>query len=468
MALVNSDIQIYLVYFIFLGILNQLIVYKISKAIFSACTIYWIAWVFLYICAIYSQERDLIPKVGLLSLELSLQASLGAFVGFIVGSILANKVFVKKETNINQYFRNNQFDEDAVILEILLNKYFLFLLSVFFCLGSLHLLDVLGRLRYDNYPILLNIRLTYLHDFLTPIGRISSIIHVFTTPIALLLGYVDFYFKVRPWRICLLILVSSLHGLAMGGRGFLLGLIIPYSLSFLICLLESIPINQNTTNGKNKMYIMNETLSSFLKFLLFYIPIALLLFSWLAQLRHYDVSKVSNLSFSDVTNNAIDQFAGWFGMSLSALGPVSEYLSKNAQELGYGRTVFSFFSTYLERFGLISGNWREETLSFVPGIRENLGSLGFTPPTAIPTLVLDFGLSFMPVYMAIIMTICQFATAKFRYGIFWHVSYIVALLMSLMTIQSNLFFNAPNTMAIIFSFFLQKYLMSQKNRLVNR
>lgn len=405
-----------------LGFINIITSRLVNKTWVSACSVFWPAWLLTLGCASYAELQGTIPNISQASLSLIHNAHIGAFFGFLLATIVSGPI---KEISSNQHIYWIQ-------VLVIANKFSKYFLCVILAIGLLHLTESIFRVGLANSASLMTgLRLSFLTDGYSFLGRLASYVFTSLFVVATLFGVSDAYLGVRMKRLIFLTTVAATHGIAMGGRGFLLGIFLTYAVSFLLF---------SGVSPRKKHYL------DFVKKSLIYISIALIIFVILGIMRWGAIG--DSVSPLLIMANMI---TSWVGLSIPAVGPFVNVVVTMPLQMGGNLLEWPVFQ--LERLGVLEGDIRRHSWDIVMTVREQYGAVGNAPPTIIPSLVGDFGVAFMPIYMAGVMALSHIVTIKLRgFGVLGHSGAVMALLAAFGTIQSPWFFTAGNCWALAWLF----------------
>ncbi|MBT9168242.1 MAG: hypothetical protein DDT19_01587 [Syntrophomonadaceae bacterium] len=410
----------------------------INRTWVSACTAYWLAWVLALSCAYYAGEKELIPQPSDISLSLIRVAHVGAFIGFFCATVVSGPV----KRAIGQRQRN----QIANIVSFT-NKHYKPLLFIIFVVGLAHLAEALLKVGINPASLMADLRLSFLEGGLSPLGKLSAYIFTSLLLFSILFGLSDAFAGVRMRRIVLLTIVGATHGVAMGGRGFLLGIFLAYGASFLLA--------SGITPGRK--YYMDFKRRSLL-----YVGCVLAIFVLLGVWRWGVIGEDGNPFLI-----AINMITAWLGLSIPAVEPFVTAMAD--MPIRYGGYVFEWPVVQLERIGIIEGAIRSDNWDVVMMVRQTDGLVGNAPPTIIPSLVGDWGVSLMPIYLGVLMGLSHIATIRFRgMGLIGHVVSVMAILAAFYTIQSPAFLHSGNSLALIWTLaflFLSKMFHGDRVRM---
>ncbi len=430
---------------ILLGIGSIAITRLLNRAWVSASLAYWGAWVFVLACYAYSETQAVtaqsfgrVPIASEGTFELIRQAHWGAFIGFLIGSLLGGRI--PRSASAAQRF---------IAMEVLLRRHFKHAIALLFMIGLVQLIERLFMVGVNLPTLYLDIRLSYLTNSLTPFGRVASYLTTASPVLAIMLGMSDASSRVRFRRLLLLTIAVAPFGLSMGGRGFLLGILLPYGASFLL-FYELTPSRRRLIRLVSRVVL--------------YISCAVLVFAAIGEWRYGSTTR-ADAQEETFVERSVDQFVSYFAVSIPAVEPVATTLASQVP-LGLGRDLFEWPTLQLERIGLLQGSRSSELASLKPMLVKEYGILAFAPPTLIPLLVGDFGFSFMPFYMAILMALCQVATIRLRgTRLLGQVIGTLALLAALQTVQTNAFLQAGNSLAILWTLLIATVIQRLKKQL---
>lgn len=389
----------------------------------TACTGYWMAWIFVLLSALYAEHHALIPETSEFSLVLITKAHTGAFVGFLAGSWLPLPLDLRS-------VRRRPYG-DIATWEQLINRYLKWFALAFFSLGVVHLVERLVLLGHVGAAPLVygELRLDFLDRDLTWLGRFLEYLSPAIFMVAIVLGMTDAVIRVRISRVIFLTAAAVPHGLAMGGRGFLLGVLVPYVASFLL---------QNSQERGGRIY------KHFVVSVGSFVLVAFIAFSILGKLRAVGMGEETFSVLSPV-----DMVSMWFGTSVPAIEPFAA-LGKVYRSGMVGASVFYWPVKQLQRLGVLDGDIDSRTWDVIWAVRAAYGMVGNAPPTAIPALVWDFGETLLPVAMGVLMALCQIASLRLSgRGFISHTIATLAFIAACTTIQIASFLTPSNCLLML-------------------
>jgi oligosaccharide repeat unit polymerase len=415
---------------------------RYNKTFSSAATLYCAGWIFLLLSGVTAVHVGTIPRPTEGALALIEVAHVAAFLGLLLGSFLAGSAAPASKRAIFYLAR----------LDVFFQRHQWKMMGALLLLGSLHLLEAFLTVGGGS-NLLLRLRHSYLDLGLTPLGRASAYLHTGSAVIAIVLGLLDRAYGVRFARLILLTLACTPHGIAMGGRGFLLGLVLPYGVSFLL----GKPIQRRRSRDRSIR-------RRFLSRIAVYIVVALVAFAVLGNLRGGREGVID--SFLD----PVVGFATWFATSLPAIEPFAMYYTEFLPR-GYGRHLLQWPTAQLERIGILEGSRRDQEWDVILMIRRDYGIIGNAPPTIIPHLIADFGRWGFPLAVALLMGFAQVLSVRLRAKpLLGHVIATLAALAAFTSIQVPNFLNAANSLALLWAgvltLVMRRRLSSASQRLI--
>jgi hypothetical protein len=429
-----------LIYLILLfGSVNCIVLRLKTKQYVTASNLFYLAWLIILPLSEYASASGYIPRIDGYSLQLLFKAHVGAFFGFL----FANFYILSKGLRSPQQFVRNSVE--IVKMEIFIARHYTKILILLGSLGLLHLVERLNSVGFDSSSLLGDIRNDYLENRLSFLGRISAYFFTAVTPLSVILGFLDARRgNINLNRIVWLVLVSATHGLAMGGRGFLAGVILPYLLSFYLAV---------------KVFGQKVRGFQLLRKVGAYFVAASLLFTYLGEVRSSSSGPTSMKMVSadaNIFERARVMMVSWVGVAVPAIGPTSRFASQVEPLNGY--LIYGFFSDQLEKFGMPIVEIPKNKPDFIrnpdaiDAIRNKIGRLGYTPPTIIPKLIEDAGESFMPYYLGLLMFICHVWSVRLAgMGLFRHSLACIAIQAAYMTVQTYFFLFSATYIGLIWT-----------------
>lgn len=402
----------------------------------SACGIFWLAWCGFILAVWYCEWQLLIPSVteqAALQIE---RGEIGAAAGFLIGSFLAGNPG-KKYASLDQQLKVP--DQDKLV------KWGICLNAI---AGFFYLLETIRSVGWNLVTLLFDIRMHYLDQGLTPLGKISEYLSAGTIVMAVMLARRDALYGVRILPITLLILSNMPNGIATGGRGYLVSPIIYYACAYSLTGRWTAKQNlQNTVSDEKRK-----------------LPLGKISFALLAILGVFTVIgewRWGAASDRPIYLRTVDAVLGYPASSITS---VYEYSSIYEESAAHGRLLFGWPATQLERIGLLPGNSRDDQDSVREAVYSIYGFAGNCPPTIIAPLVGDFGMASMPYCFAILMTVVQLLTIRLPIsGMVGHTLSTVLLAASFFSIQDLMYMNSASCLGIIWAIGITAFMSVKRH-----
>lgn len=423
------------------GAANVFLCWLISRVYVSAASAYWGAWVLTLLCYMHASSLGYIPtpEPGVWSMILRLHA--GAFVGFVGGSLVAGR-----SRRASMHHLAEVGDKYGRFWD----RYAHYFLAVVVIAGLAHLYTRLGVITSPTESALLDVRLSFLEQGLSPLGRMASYISLVTVPLAVVLGISDSRYGIRIKRLLFLIMATAPHGLAMGGRGFLLALAIPYVLSF---LLTRQFMAAPSSKGTSIFHLAKADLVQIVGLL----AALVVVFGTLGALRDGGVSSgAADLGGIGFLNMILIRVTSWFGVTIPAIAPFTEVFENLGP--GYGAKLFDGIFWQMQKFLPIGGMGINDLMMLgVDEVKTVDLRLGIAPASIIPYLAFDWGLRAMPVAAAAILGFSQFVSIRLKAGgALSMLIAVLACLVALYSVQGLFFLTTANIGAILYMVLIEK------------
>jgi oligosaccharide repeat unit polymerase len=406
-----------------LGVPSTLASVLLLQRLFTALFWYWFAWLVALISAEISAQLGFLPTIGPLAQQIIIDAHIGAFVGFIVALAVASLMLTKRQPQQNNRPR-------FVFSQRLLKHLSLFFLAV----AVIHLVYRVSLVGDVGGVLFFQIR----QDFLAlrdplRITQFSSIIFTLVLPIFALLGAEDHeQGDVRLKRLFPLYLAGLIHGIAMGGRIWLLMPVLYYIFSYL--LLSDVRDRSSQRILFKRLRLITLTV--------------IILFVALGGMKSVDSSTRAASEHWYQNPSGILSPMVYAGVALASL----DATAWNATQIRplHGQLLFSWFAERLNSLGLLNNHMTQEEV-----VRRDLVYLvdwrvAATQCTVLCLAVGDFGLSNVVLAMAILMGLCQLASTGWQgQGYMRQILATIAVMAAFMTVQDTWFGIPVNAVGII-------------------
>lgn len=420
-----------------LGIPSTLASVFLLQRLFTAVFWYWFAWLVTLMCVDIAAQLGFLPNIGPLAHQIITDAHIGAFIGFMVALAVVGLMQAKKQPQ--------QADSQRFAFSQRLLKH----LSLFYlAVAVIHLAYRVSLLGGVGDILLFQIR----QDFLAlrdplRITQFSSIIFTLVLPIFALLGAEDHEQRnVRLKRLFPLYVAGLIHGVAMGGRIWLLMPVLYYVFSYL--LLSDI-------RDRSSQWMLFKRLRVIL-------VMVVILFIVLGGMKSID-SRGSLASEQWYQNpSGVLSPIIYAGVALASL----DATAWNAAQVRplHGQLLFSWFAERLNGLGLLNNFMTQEE-----AVRRDLVYLvdwrvAATQCTVLCLVVGDFGISNVMLVMAVLMGLCQFISAGWQgRGYIRQILATIAVMAAFMTVQDTWFGIPANVVGVLLTIPLV-WLLRQYNR----
>ena len=375
---------------------------------------YWVAWVILAVAALHAEAQELMSPVPPELVSLLVELQLVAAIALLCGSIIFRNV----------RFRAGAEDDPGKYLKLCRS-----LVIVMATVGAIHLIERLITVGFNLAEVFYNLRISFIEENLTPLGKISAYFSTGGPVVAIIYARHDRVHGIDLKRIAYLVAALGLHGIALGGRGFLAGPVIVYALAFLTAPRPSVvpPLPP-------------------LRIVFSYLMISLLAFVILGEWRFGKTAAHQN-SESSMIVRAIDAPAVWIGTSLVSCEPAMHAMNDLDTN---GRLIFEWPALQLERIGLFEIETKTINMEIRQSIMTELPEAINYPPTILPYLVGDFGARNLHVSVFLMLFIVQgFSLMLTSRVMLQHTLLVFLLTGTFYTIQSNMFFTAGNCLGLL-------------------
>lgn len=427
-----------------LGVPSTLVSVFLLQRLFTAMFWYWFAWLITLICAEIAAQLGFLPTIGPLAHQIITDAHIGAFIGFMVAIAVVGLMQTKKQPQ--------QADSPRFVFSQRLLKH----LSLFYlAVAVIHLTYRVSLLGDIGDILLFQIR----QDFLAlrdplRITQFSSIIFTLVLPIFALLAAEDHeQKKIRLKRLFPLYIAGLIHGVAMGGRIWLLMPVLYYVFSYL--LLSDI-------RDRSLQWMLFKRLRVIL-------VMVVILFIVLGGMKSSD----------SLGSSASEQ---WYRNPSGVLSPITyagvalaslDATAWNAAQVRplHGQLLFSWFAERLNSLGLLNNFMTQEEV-----IRRDLvysvdWRVAATQCTVLCLVVGDFGISNVMLVMAVLMGLCQLISAGWQgRGYVRQILATIAVMAAFMTVQDTWFGIPVNavgvSLAIPLIWLIRKY--NEKDVILDR
>jgi len=402
----------------------------LNRTLVSATTVFWVAWTGFLIAAWYSEWTELIPAISERATQLVELAEAGVAVGCLVGSFLAGRIAPSP-----QHF-------DAPVDRGISQRQLNLAMMVIAATGMAYLFETLSKTGWNIQTLLFDVRIQYVTEGLTPLGRFSEYFCELSLPLAIFLARRDAGSGIRIMPIVWLTLANSPNGFATGGRGYLMTPLLYYTFAYL-----------SATRGKRKLGSVMKRFRMPARRAGFRIAIGMTafaaVFTIIGEARW---GATSDKPFYVRAVNTVMEYPA------SAISSVYQYSDVYSDRGGNGRFIVEWPAVQLERFGVFSTDTRKDEDAARRDVMMEYGSVNNCPPTIIPFLIGDFGQQLMPVYFAVIMAIAQFITVRpdIR-GFFAHSVTAMALAGVFFTIQANMLFAPSHCLGLMWAGLMMLY-----------
>jgi hypothetical protein len=405
-----------------LGVPSTLFAVVLLQRLFIAVFWYWLAWLFALLSAVISSQLGFLPSIGPLAHSVITNAHIGAFIGFLVATAL---VSLGKRKRQAQQKNDARFTFSARLLTHL-NLFYLLVAIV-------HLTYRLSLVGAADI-LLFQIR----QDFLAQrdplrITQFSSIVFTLMLPIFALLAAEDFEKRtVRLKRLLPLYLAGLIHGIAMGGRIWLLMPILYYVFSYLLLPQVKDRFSQQIILKRIRLLPV----------------IIVLLFVMLGGMKSTTIATATDTGRWYQNPSGILSPAVYAGVALASL----DATAWNAAQVRplQGQLLFSWFAERLNNMGLLSRYMTQEEVIRRDLVYQVDWRVSATQCTVLCLVVGDFGIpNVMPV-MAVLMGVCQLVSAGWQgKGYVRQVLATIAVMAAFMTVQDTWFGIPANAVGII-------------------
>jgi hypothetical protein len=400
-----------------LGFISTLISKRLTRVTFTPCLWYWVGWLSMLIAYELSRLAGILPEIRPLAQDLIIQAHIGAFFGFVIASIMIPVLRgIPKVGQLRPY-------------DIQLPKRFVrIILWTYGVVGLAHLAYRIASVDRITSSILYDIRVSYIID---PYGftQISSYIFTSVWVVAGLFGWEDANHGIQMKRLSILFFVSGLHGVAMGGRGWIVAVPLTYAFSYLLAR-----DNQRLLASVNNVLKLTRKLS-------WVIVMGFVSFVLLAILRSPDPATkwVAERELPWYQRKESIMMPLWYlALPIDGIDVKAEYAA--AYGPVYGQLLFPWFAKQLGRLGLLENMEVYATVLGDEFLRTQRDIRGWAQATVLPVIVGDFGMGSVPYVMATLMGMSQiFAICWRRRGIWKHSVAVMLTVAAFHTIQDAWF-----------------------------
>lgn len=393
--------ELVLITFVF-GLVSASTTAAITRKLFTPCFWYWLGWILGTIGAELSAQTDTLPAVTALGQDLILRAHIGAFIGFMVSSL---------------FFRGMSWPShirprSSKVQIPLLGRSIWLMLGIQTLFGLILLIQRLSNIGISDFTGIYDVRQSFLQDvYLQASLPIKIRLYNYITLIAaiapVLLAQDDARNRMISFRsLSFMFLASVPGGLSTGGRIWVASVFSLYAVSYFIALDVTFDYRRILRSAR-----------------LLAVPLIVLLalFTGIGWFRDVIVQGVgvTEVTESNPVLAALSPLYNYAGVSVSAIGPYSEFAS--SQPLSLGRFTFPWFVSQFARFGASSD---DEFLQFISDarafVKQNFDwRLGSTHASIIPLLIADFGEGNLLIVITVFTGMLQFVFLLFGRKWIW-------------------------------------------------
>jgi hypothetical protein len=417
-----------------LGISSVLLIRKVTGNWFTPVFWYWIVWSVALTCEAIASSGGVLPEIGPLAQDLIVGVHVSVFFGFVVATYFA--VVTKVKTTVV-----------AANLVRVPQKFLQITTVFYFVLGIVHLVNRITLIGSVSETILQDIRTDYLADptGLTQIATIAFTPLIFLVAILAFEDYQDG--TVRLKRMALLYLAANIHGIAMGGRIWLVTPIAFYIFSYLI-------LPRTTVQTKAAARRLMKPFSRLA-------VVAIALFILLGTFRTSDIETIApkmDVAWYEQSSGIMLPIT-YAAVPLAAIDLTSQYAALTPPN--YGQLLFPWFADKLNDLGMLSRYVDQSVAIRRDDIRRIDYRVASTQCTVICLAVGDFGIPATPYVVGLLMAACQFVALTWAgRGIFRHAVAVTCVMAAAMTPQDGWFGIPTNVVGLasmlVFSWYLSR------------
>jgi hypothetical protein len=402
------------------GAVTILLARKVNGVWLNGATMFWVSWIVLIAAAVVISSVGVYPPPGESSIFYTKLAFAGAFGGSVLGILLAGKpqatgVRVRRRTELVR-FGSWVVQRSLLPLALALG-----------IVGTIHFVQVWSAVDFD-IARMFDVRKAYPDLWPWP-ARIGSYLSLGGLVLAVFMGLEDAEDRVRARRLVVLWVCQVPQGLAFGGRLWTLVPLIMYLFSLLL-----------SRNGASHPIAPRRMLTLVPLF-----AVGFWVWTVLGIIRH-DTGKYEMTDATSVNEwGQEEQYmaVSWLGSSLRSLGVHSDYVSR--LEPSYGHATFDYVFRKFDGVGGVRFKVAEWDRWRLMELRNqvDVGSTWCVPPTAIPYLILDFGVEGMPIALGLLIALVHWVTIRWLgQGVLRHVIAFLAFNTAFNTIQTLVVLNS--------------------------
>jgi oligosaccharide repeat unit polymerase len=365
--------------------------WRINGLLMSGVVVFWAAWSTLVASAWVAVRFELLPEVPDSTFEYVYPAYYGAFAGSIVGILAAGRA--KRLITDTPAWRRL-----AWVAEWCLEKFLVPVVVVCVITGLVHFVQRWALIDFDLFRIY-ELRLITRQLTWTWGARVASYASLVGMFMLVLLGVADAEYGVRSKRLMLAWLSTVPHGMAFAGRGWTLAPLIFYAFSYLVS-------RQCSARPRSWRALAPVGALALL---------GLWFFVVLGSVRNRQMTsdEMAQLGVSQWDDGQKYMMASWIGSSLGAIGVQGDFVAELKPT--WGAVTFDWITRKAAESGFAYSSsfdkWEYWRINILPRVSSG-GSTWCVPPTAIPSLILDFGTAGMPIALAVMVALLHWFSVR--------------------------------------------------------
>lgn len=412
-----------------LATIASLAAWRINGVLVSGVLVFWTAWLILVASSWVAVRLELLPEVPESSFAYVYLAYGGAFAGSIVGILAAGRA--------SRHIRDTPaWRRLATAAEWFVAHGLMPIVVVCLVTGMIHFVQRWALIDFDLFRIY-ELRVITRQTTWPWAARLASYASLFGMFLIVLLGVADAEHGVR-WKRLLWAWVSTIpHGMAFAGRGWTLAPFLFYGFSYLVSRQCSVrPHSRRTMAPVGALALLGVWL-----------------FVVLGSVRNRQMTsdEVEQLSVSQWDDSQKYMMAGWLGSSLGAVGVQGDFVAE-LKPTG-GAVTFDWFTRKAVESGFAYSSsldkWEYWRINVLPRMSTG-GSTWCVPPTALPFLMLDYGVEGMPIAIAVMVALMHWFSVRWvGQGFIRNTVAFLSVNALFSTIQTLNIFNSVNVVVLL-------------------